>query len=55
MKKNFITSEPDPGLHCLPFHLHLLDILLQCNAKLFHFRTVVLEYLGVQIFRLFCK
>ena len=25
------------GLHCLSFHLHLLDALLQCKNKPFHF------------------
>ena len=25
----------DQGLHCLPFHLHLLDTLLYCKVTLF--------------------
>ena len=28
------------GLHCLPFSLHILDVLLPCKIRLFHFTTV---------------
>ena len=30
-------EQSDQGLHCLPFHLHLLDALLYGNATLFEF------------------
>ena len=30
----------DQGLHCLPFHLQLLDTLLYCKTKLFHSITI---------------
>ena len=32
-----LKEQSDQGLHCLPFQLHLLNALLHCNIKLFHF------------------
>ena len=29
---------PSQGLHCFPFHLHLLDALLHWKTKLFNFK-----------------
>ena len=33
-------EQSDQGLHCLPFHLHLLDALLQWETKLFIFKNI---------------
>ena len=30
-------EQSDQGLHCLPFHLHLVDALLHCESKFFTF------------------
>ena len=30
-------KQSDQGLHCLPFHLHLLNTFLHCKVKLFDF------------------
>ena len=32
-----LKKQSDQGLHCLPFHQHLLDALIQCYIKLFYF------------------
>ena len=32
-----LKKQSDQGLRCLPFHLHLLDALMQCYIKLFYF------------------
>ena len=32
-----LKKQSDQGLHCLPFHQHLLDALKQCYIKLFYF------------------
>ena len=32
-----LKKQSDQGLHCLPFHPHLLDALMQCYVKLFYF------------------
>ena len=32
-----LKKQSDQGLHCLPFHQHLLDALMQCYTKLFYF------------------
>ena len=32
-----LKKQSDQGLHCLPFHQHLLDALMQCYIKLFYF------------------
>ena len=32
-----LKKQSDPGLHCLPFHQHLVDALKQCYIKLFYF------------------
>ena len=29
-----LKKQSDQGLHCLPFHQHLLDALMQCYIKL---------------------
>ena len=31
-----LKKQSDQGLHCLPFHQHLLDALMQCYIKLFY-------------------
>ena len=32
-----LKKQSDQGLHCLPFHQHPLDALMQCYIKLFYF------------------
>ena len=32
-----LKKQSDQGLRCLPFQQHLLDALMQCFIKLFHF------------------
>ena len=32
-----LKKQSDQGLHCLPFHQHLLDALMRCYIKLFLF------------------
>ena len=32
-----LKKQSDQGLRCLPFQQHLLDALMQCYIKLFHF------------------
>ena len=32
-----LKKQSDQGLHCLPFHQHLLEALMQCYIKLFYF------------------
>ena len=34
-KIRLLLKQSDQGLHCLPFHQHLLDALMQCYIKLF--------------------
>ena len=43
----------DKGLHCLPFHLHLLDTLLYGINFLFEFRGITSNFSGVRKFRNF--
>ena len=41
-------EQSDQDLHCLPFHLHLLDALLHSKTKkMFYFRTMIVITLGV--------
>ena len=44
-------EQSDLCLHCLQFHLRLLDALLQCKTKPCHFRTIMLIYLGPSILK----
>ena len=37
------SSYPE-RLHCSPFHLHLLDALMHCQAKLFHCAIMVIFF-----------
>ena len=37
MIRLLLKKQSDQGLHCLPFHQHLLDALMQCYIKLFYF------------------
>ena len=48
-----LKKQSDQGLRCLPFHQHLLDALMQCNIKLFCFRTIMAIVWGVPNFRIF--
>ena len=32
-----LKKQSDQGLHCLPFHQHLLDAFMQCYIKFFYF------------------
>ena len=32
-----LKKQSDQGLRCLPFHQHLLDVLMKCYIKLFYF------------------
>ena len=46
-------EQSDQGLHCLSFHLRLLDTLLHCQNKLCPiFRTYAVTVLDVQIYRI---
>ena len=38
-------SSVDQSLYCLPFHLHLLDAILNCEAKLSCFKDSCRNYL----------
>ena len=43
-----LKEQSDQDLHCLPFHLHLLDALLHSKTKkMFYFRTMIVIILGV--------
>ena len=44
-----LEEQSDQGLHCLPFHLHLLDTLLY----VFEFRGITSNISGVWKFRNF--
>ena len=33
-----LKKQSDQGLHCLPFHQHLLDALMHCYIKLYYFQ-----------------
>ena len=35
-----LKEQSDPGLHCLPFHLHLLDTMLYGNTHCSIFRII---------------
>ena len=35
-----LEEQSDQGLHCLPFHLHVLDKFLYGNTSLFDFRVL---------------
>ena len=48
LKKQF-----DQGLHCLPFHQHLLDALCNVTSNFSIFRTIMAIVLGVPNFRIF--
>ena len=45
-----IRLQSDQGLHGLPFHLHLLDTLLNGKPACSNFRINTSNFLGVQIF-----
>ena len=47
-----LQEQSDQDLHCLSFHFHLLDALLHCKTKLFHFRTLYRNYFRCPIFSL---
>ena len=42
-------------LHCLPFHLHLIEVLLSCKTSCSNFKIfmVIIIILGVTVFRIF--
>ena len=46
-------EQSDQGLHCLPFRLHHLDLLLYGRATSSNFRVITINILGVRIFREF--
>ena len=48
-----LEEQSDQGLHCLPFHVHLLDTLLYGITFLFEFRGITSNISGVQKFRNF--
>ena len=43
----------DQGLHCLQFHLYLLEALLYGKASLFKFRVITANISDVRSFRIF--
>ena len=48
-----LEEQSDQGLHCLPFHLHLLVTLFYGISFLFEFRGITSNFSGVQKFRNF--
>ena len=48
-------TAPDLGLHCLLFHLHLLEAFLCCKANLLEFQDDYSNILGVRKFRIFTE
>ena len=40
-------EQSDLGLHCLPFHMYLLDVLTHCKNKMFNFKSIVVCTLGI--------
>ena len=40
-----LKEQSDQDLHCLPFHRHLLDELLHCKTKPYHFKDNYCNYL----------
>ena len=49
------NSDPDQGLHCLPFNLHYLDTSHYGKSTLFNFRMITVIFSGVRNFRIFTK
>lgn len=47
-----LKEQSDQALHCLLFHMHLLDALPHSYTKLFHFKDKNYIILGVLIFRI---
>ena len=45
-----LEKQSDQGFHCLPFHLHRLDSMVEPHSS--NFRVITTNFLGVQIFRL---
>ena len=48
-----LMEQSDQGLHCLLFHLHLLETFLCCKANLLEFNGDYSNILGVRKFRTF--
>ena len=48
-----LEEQSDQGLHCLSFHLHLLDTLLYGITFMFKFSGIFSNFSGVQSFRNF--
>ena len=46
-----LEEQSDQGLHCLPFHLHHLDSMVEPHNS--NFRVNRTKFLGVRIFRKF--
>ena len=46
-------EQSDQGLHCLQFHLHLLEALQYGKASCSNFRVITTNFSYVQIFRIF--
>ena len=47
-----LEEQSDQVLHCLPFHLHLLDSL-HYKATMFKFRVITANVSGVRNFMIF--
>ena len=47
--KLLLEMQPDQCLHCLLFHLHLLEALLHSTASKFVLRVLTATLLGIQI------
>ena len=43
-----LWEQSDQGLHCLLFHLHLLDKLLYGKTALFKFRMIIVMFISFQ-------
>ena len=48
-----LEEQSDQGLHCLLFHLHLLEAFLCCKTSLFEFLGEYISTLDVRKFRNF--
>ena len=48
-----LEDQVDRGLHCLPFHLHLLDKSLYGKTSLFEFSMITASTFGARKFQTF--
>ena len=51
--RQLLEEQSDQGLHCLLFHLHLLDEIPKGLASFLSFREITAKFSGVRKFRNF--